>query len=359
MTAGLSSDHAVSICIVNFNGERYLHNTLQAVYAQDTRFNEIVLVDNASQDNGLSLVRRHFSQVRIVRLPRNLGPGPARNAGLQAVASRHVLFIDNDVLLSRTCVAQLMEAMTRHPRAAAAMPRIIYSGNRNLIQFDGAYSHYLGLMILSNVDVELDQVECQPRFLDSIVTACFLFDRSKWSDNQPFDEDMPIYYEDHDFGLRLRLAGHQIVAVPEAQVFHGEGTSGLSYRRGGSYHPLRIHHLVLNRWQILLKTYAIRTLLLTLPMLLIYEFFQLAGMVKKGWLRQWMEAVRRIVTRFDGIMARRRFVQSFRREADRALLCGGPLPFTQELTNSALERTARKILDRLAIGYWAWLQRVI
>jgi hypothetical protein len=72
-----------------------------------------------------------------------------------------------------------------------------------------------------------------------------------------------------------------------------------------------------------------------------------------------LEAVKRIVTRFDAIMARRRYVQSLRREADRALLRGGPVPLTQELTNSALERTARKILDRLAIGYWAWLQRVI
>ena len=153
MTAGLIPEHTVSLCIVNFNGERYLQQTLQAVYDQDTVFAEIILVDNASQDDGLRLVGRDFPDVRIVRLPRNMGPGPARNAGLQATNSRMVVFIDNDVLLSRTCVARLMDAMVRHPGSAAVMPRIFYHRNPDLIQFDGAYSHYLGLMILSNVDV--------------------------------------------------------------------------------------------------------------------------------------------------------------------------------------------------------------
>ncbi len=359
MTAGLPSEHTVSLCIVNFNGERYLQQTLRAVYAQDTAFAEIILVDNASLDDGLRLVYRDFPGVRIVRLPQNLGPGPARNAGLQAASSRMVLFIDNDVLLSRTCTARLVDAMRRHPRSAAVMPRIIYRSNPDLIQFDGAYSHYLGLMILSNVDVDRREVAHQPCHLGSIITACFLFDRSKWPDAKPFDEDMPIYYEDHDFGLRLRLAGHQIIAEPSAHAYHGEGTRGLSYRRGGAYHSERIHHLVYNRWQILLKNYAARTLALTLPMLLIYEVFQLAGMVKKGWLRLWLDAARQIVSRFGRIMARRRYVQSLRRASDRTLFRGGPIPFTKELTNSRLERTARKILDRMASGYWFWLQRVI
>ncbi len=359
MTTASTSNDSVSLCLINYNGERYLQDTLQAVYAQSTVFEELVLMDNASQDNSLSLVRRNFPEVRIVCLPRNMGPGPARNAGLQAIAGRRILFIDNDVLLSRACVAQLMHVMERHPGAAAAMPRVIHNSDRSVIQYDGAYSHYLGHMILSNADTPLDKVDNEPYCLDSIVTACFLFDRTKWPDNNPFDDALPIYYEDHDFGLRLRVAGNQIVAVPSAHVFHGEGTRDLSFRRGGTYHPVRIRNLVLNRWQILLKNFTSRTLILTLPMLLVYEVFQLVGLAKKGWLKQWAAAFRQISANRDGIAARRRYVQSLRQVADRSILQGGPIPFTTDLTGSAAERLFGHMLDFLSIWYWRCIRRML
>ena len=62
--------------------------------------------------------------------------------------------------------------------------------------------------------------------------------------------------EDHDFGVRLRGLGNDILAVPEAHVLHGDGADGLSLRKLGKYSSLRVYCLIRNRWLFILKHYS-------------------------------------------------------------------------------------------------------
>ena len=88
---------SLAVCVINHQGRDVLASTLAAVRAQRPPPAEIVLVDNASTDGGPDLVRASFPEVRVVRLPENRGPGPARDAGYRAVAADLVGFVDNDV----------------------------------------------------------------------------------------------------------------------------------------------------------------------------------------------------------------------------------------------------------------------
>ena len=62
---------SLAVCVINFQGRDVLQDTLAAVCAQQPRPDEIVLIDNASTDGGLELVRNRFPEVRIIRLPQN------------------------------------------------------------------------------------------------------------------------------------------------------------------------------------------------------------------------------------------------------------------------------------------------
>jgi len=348
-----------SLCIVNFNGENYLEETLGAVSEQRDRFSEVLLVDNASEDRSLEIVKKHFPFVRVIPLPENRGPAVARNVAFESASSNWILFLDNDVRMSSDCADLLVQSLKDNSRAVLAMPCVLYASSEDIVQYDGADAHFLGLMSLQNEDQPLSSLQTEIRSIGSIVTACFLLDRGKWGKHKPFDETFFIYLEDHDFALRGRAFGHEILAVPRARVYHREGTQGLSLRGTGRYTDFRVFCLIRNRWHLILKNYSAKTLSLLLPVFALYEFAQLVLVIKKGWLRQWTDALVWIAKNADRILGERRFVQNTRKTSDRELLVGGPIPFREELTKSGLERIGLTVLNGFSSLYWRQIERIL
>lgn len=341
----------VTLCIVNYNGLRHLERTLPAIVGLAHEFTEIVLVDNASTDASVAFVEARFPSVRIIRLNSNDGPGAARNAGLAAARTDLVLFVDNDVAPEPGCAAALAKALAEHPRAAVAAPRILYAHRPEIVQYDGADNHYLGLMILHHQDVPRREAECEVRAVDGVVSAAFMVARSRLG-GEAFDPSFFIYVEDHDFGLRLRLLGAEILSVPHALCLHGDGSDGLSVRAIGGYSRQRAYLLIRNRWLLLSKNYTFRSLLVLAPALLAFELAQLVIVAKKGWLTEWWSALRWLFAHRAELLAERRRIQAKRRVPDREILRGGAVPFRAELTTSAAERLFRRLFDGFAIAYW-------
>jgi GT2 family glycosyltransferase len=347
---------SVTLCIVNYNGLRHLERTLPAICAVAHEFAEIVLVDNASTDGSVAFVEARFPAVRIVRLDRNDGPGAARNAGLAAARTDLVLFVDNDVAPEPGCAAALAAAIEAHPLAAVAAPRILYAHDPEIVQYDGADNHYLGLMILHHQDMPRSRAETEVRVVDGVVSAAFLVARSRLA-GERFDPSFFIYVEDHDFGLRL--LGVEILSVPEALCLHGDGSDGLSVRAVGTYPSRRAYLLIRNRWLLLLKNYTGRSLLVLSPALLAFELAQLLIAAKKGWLPEWWAALRWLLAHRHEVMAERRRIQAKRKLPDREILRGGAVPFRAELTSSGAERALRRLFDGFAIAYWRVAARLL
>lgn len=348
-----------TLCVLNFNGEGVLPVALNAACAIRDRFEEIVVIDNGSVDGSLGLIARDFSGVRVLPTGGNLGAAGGRNAGLTGLESGLILFIDNDVALTGECVDRLVGALAAHGQASIAVPAVLYADQRDVIQYGGAGCHYLGLQTLVNENAPLAEVRDEVSSTRSLVSCCFLIDRSRLPSPEVFDESFFIYFEDHDYGVRLRALGSALIAVPGAQCFHGKGTEGLSIRQLGEYSTRRVFYLIRNRWLFMLKMYSLRTLLVLSPMLLFYETAQLAVIVKKGWLREWGRSVGSVARRLPAVLQERRRIQRLRVVGDRELLEGGRLPFRAELTTGGVERAARQVLDRVAAGYWRLASRLI
>ena len=207
-------------------------------------------------------------------------------------------------------------------------------------------------MIPRQENVPLAEVDPVIRRTDSVITACFLVDRTRLVDPEPFDELYFIYWDDHDFGMRQRALGNTILAVPTAHVLHGEGQPGLSIRKVGNYTSRRIYLLIRNRWMFVLKHYTLRSLILLSPIFLVYECAQFVIVIKKGWLREWLRAVGWIVRRLPMVLANRRIVQATRKLSDLELFSDGPIPLRSELTSGRLASTAKRALDAVSLCYW-------
>jgi GT2 family glycosyltransferase len=347
----------VTLCVVNYNGEKYLDRTLGAARRSAVPFDEILLVDDVSRDESLRLVRERFPEVTILALERNGGPGAARNAGFRAARNDLILFADNDVAVEPDCAAHLRDALAARPDAAIAMPRVLYAEDPGRIQYEGADCHFLGLMALRHQDVPVSEAPQGVAETQSVVTCSFMVDRSRWRGGDPFDTTFIFNYEDHDFGVRSRVLGHTNLAVPRATCLHGEGTAGLSFRTGRARSPIRVYCLIRNRWRILLQSFQAKTLVLLAPCLFVYELFQLAGAARKGWLGIYLRAAGWMLANPGTTLRRRRLVQASRRTPDNDFLRGGPLPFTPGLVVGGAERLAREWLDRFLAAYWRGIRR--
>lgn len=348
---------AVSLCVINFNGALHLRKAFGAIRAQSWPFAEILLIDNASDDDSLDVARALWPSVRILQLAENRGPAAARNAGFAAATSDLVLFQDNDVCLGADTAMRLVNHLREYPDAFVVVPRVIYEADPETVQFDSADCHFLGLMYTRNADRRLRDLDATRSRTSSMVSACFLVNRAIWRGGPLFDASLGFNLEDHDFGVRAALAGHSLWVEPGAIVRHGSGTPGLSYRPGQAPGEARAFHLTVNRWIIITKCFSIRTLALLSPALFAYEVLQFGWLASEGHFAVWWRAVRSLANRRRSLLAERRVIQRGRRVGDGAILRDVPLPLTRYVRGRPAGRRLAPFADGVFRGYWRLVRR--
>lgn len=357
----LTSTAPITLCIINYNGAQHLRRALAALREQPWTFEEVMLVDNASDDESIAVARALCPDLRVVQLARNEGPGAARNAGFAAASCDLILFQDNDIRLEEKAVEALLHHLNEHRSALAVAPRVVYENARHIVQFDSADCHFLGLMATRHADAPVATADRQAVCTTSLVTACFLIDRQRWRGGPLFDETLGFNLEDHDFGVRATLSGHELWVEPAACVHHGSGTPGLSYRPGSRPSAQRLYYLTLNRWIIITKCYSRRTLLLLAPILVAFELLQFVWLASQGHARTWARAFRTYLARRPQLREARAQVQRMRTVQDGKLLRDACLPLTQAGRDSFAGRYLAAFADRAFRTYWrtvsAWVQR--
>jgi len=351
---------SVSAVVINYNGGDRTIRCLEALTRQTVPPERIVVVDNGSEDGSPACIRNRFSQVEVIELGENRGLPAARNVGLGAVPSASVLLADSDVYLEPDALERLLSAQAE-TGATVVCPRIRLIPEREVVQADGAAPHFVGTMELRHGYRLVDEVPAERASVRGCIGACYLLDRQRVIDAGGFDEVYFFYFEDLEFMLRLAAHGHDFVCEPMALVFHdrGEGTSGLSFRGTGTY-PLRRAYLSMrHRWLTILIHYRLRTLLLLLPALGLYELAVVAFAVSRGhglqWLRAWSWQVLNVRT----IARRRRIAQRSRVRRDREILVGGPLPLAPGVIRAPGVGAAVSALSAVLNAYWGLARHAI
>jgi GT2 family glycosyltransferase len=228
-----------SILIVNFNGARYLAPCLAALEAQSLprhRF-EVVVVDNASRDDSLVILRRDFPWVRTVANPSNEGFTGGNNTGLTHARGRYVVLLNNDTIPDPFWLEEL--ATSLRPGAAAAS-KLVFAHDPTLV-------NSAGLQLLRDgrgtdrgyLHPDRGQFET-PGFVFAGCGAAVAFERDSLDDHI-FDPRFFLYYEDMDAFWRAELAGRPAIYSPRSLVRHVHGGSA------GFESPLFRFHCERNR----------------------------------------------------------------------------------------------------------------
>lgn len=100
-----------TIVIPNYNGIRYIQACLESLYSGTAKEFEVIVVDNASTDGSMEIVRDRFPQVRLIVNQQNTGFSHAVNQGIRASVTPYVILLNNDTQAGLSFVHELEKVM--------------------------------------------------------------------------------------------------------------------------------------------------------------------------------------------------------------------------------------------------------
>lgn len=206
-----------SVVIPCHGGAELTAACVDALAAQDAKPDEILLVDNASDDATPTLDGRH-GLVRVLRQDRNLGFAGGVNQGIREARGTTVLVLNNDTRAATNLLRELHEVLATDPRIAAVGPVSNHVKGRARLPL-GA----LGRDDLDRAHIaqELAMEPARIQDVDTLAGLCLLVERRTFDRFGVFDERFGHgNFEDDDFCLRLRLAGRRLVIARRAFLHH-------------------------------------------------------------------------------------------------------------------------------------------
>ena len=115
----------IAIVILNWNGAQMLGQYLPSVlnYSRDEA--TVYVADNASTDNSVDLLRKHFPECKLILLDKNWGFADGYNKALAQIEAEYYLLLNSDIEVTHHWLTPLVEFMDNHPEVAACQPKLL------------------------------------------------------------------------------------------------------------------------------------------------------------------------------------------------------------------------------------------
>lgn len=352
-----------AVVIVAYEGGAHLGRALTSCreHAPDTT---VIVVDNASSDGSAEFVAAEFPDALLLRQPNNLGFGGGCNVGIMRafeLGVDWVFLLNQDAAITGGTLAALESFLGEHPRAGAVQPALYRDDG--LVNSLGNPLHYLGFSAAGGNGESVAEAERNPTLpwlrdprwrttgvtIPAFTGAAVMLRAAALGEVGLFEEELFLYQEDLELGLRLRRARWTLHLLGSVSATHHYEFS----RNVGKW-----YYLERNRHWVLGAHFSARTLAVLSVPLVAVEALVWAMAIRQRWWRQkwrsyayWLRPAHRA-----HLLARRRDIAARSRLTDAELLrlAGGRL---------AVADVASPLLDRVinpaAAALWMVLRRLL
>lgn len=230
----------LSIIIINYNTPDHIKRCLQSIkQVKDNIKKEVIVIDNASIDQSVRMIKSQFPWVKLIRSDKNLGFAGGNNLGLKQAQGKYILLLNSDTRVLKNTFKAMIDYMDQNPEVGVSTCRVeLTSGKLDPACHRGfptpwnAFTYFSGLEKLfprfkpfagyhqgwKDLNI-IHEIDCP--------VGAFFLTRKKIIDKVGLlDERFFIYAEDIDWAFRIQKAGHKIMYVPATKIIHYKKASG-------------------------------------------------------------------------------------------------------------------------------------
>jgi GT2 family glycosyltransferase len=217
----------VSIIIVNWNGIRFLDSCLGSLSKVKYKNTEIFFVDNASKDDSVDYVEKHYPKIKLIKNSKNLGFAEGHDEAFKRSKGELILLLSTDTIVKENLLEELIKGIYSKKNIGVVMPKLLMYPKTNLIDSIGAFFLDNGMLYhFGREKDESNSLYSKSMEIYSAKGACILFRKKVLEKTGLFDKDYFAYFEETDLCHRIWLSGNSVVYWPGTSVCHaGGGTS--------------------------------------------------------------------------------------------------------------------------------------
>jgi N-acetylglucosaminyl-diphospho-decaprenol L-rhamnosyltransferase len=228
----------LSIVIICWNDQKVIQQCIESIYSGTTEFDfEVIVSDNGSTDESLSIIRERFPAVKIVENRANVGFGRGNNAGIRVSQGEYVLILNPDTIIIGHALETLVRYADEHSEAGAFGARVLNPDGsfqdcaRPIPTVRGyliaaLYFRFLGRFfdgLASDIYPGWDgRTEREIGFQSG---CCVMFRKQLLDQLKGFDEQFFYHFEEVDLCYRVWKAGKSLRFCPNAEITHLGGQS--------------------------------------------------------------------------------------------------------------------------------------
>jgi GT2 family glycosyltransferase len=230
----------VSIVIVSFNTSQLLDECIESIERETRCSHEIIVVDNASTDRSLQMLRKKYGSVTLIENADNVGFARANNQGFCIASGKYFFMLNPDTVILNGAIDKLVEFMDRNPDVGICGPRNVGKDGQLQYNCDHFPSFWNNLWVYTNFVNRYPNVEMFSRSrmqywdyssqcdVDKIMGCSLMIRARDFKELGGLDDKYFMYFEETDLCFQAKQNQKRVVYLPTATVIHYGGESSQS-----------------------------------------------------------------------------------------------------------------------------------
>jgi GT2 family glycosyltransferase len=223
----------VAVVILNYNGEKLLPVFLPSVITHSAKA-KIIVVDNASTDSSVALLKKQFPEIEIHELDKNYGFCGGYNRALKSIGEDIVILLNSDIEVTPGWLDSIINLFEKDDHVVAVQPKVLSYHQKTVFEYAGAAGGFIDSLgypfcrgrIFTHVETDHGQYNDE-REIFWATGACLAIRTKTFHQFGGLDEDLFAHMEEIDLCWKIHRASLKILYTGKSTVYHvGAGTLG-------------------------------------------------------------------------------------------------------------------------------------